>query len=195
MRIHYLQQVPFENAANIGKWAEENGHTLTKTEIFEGEPFPDTSEIDMLAIMGGLMNIYQYRDYPWLKDEKIFIEKAIAKNIKIIGVCLGAQLIADVLGAKITQNPYIEIGWHDITLKNEVKNSSLLKEFPDKFTAFHWHGDTFAIPDGAIHLASSEACNNQAFQYGENILGLQFHLEYSQNSIEKMLKYCANELQ
>ena len=194
MRVHYLQQVPFENAANIGKWAEENGHSLTKTEIFESQPFPDPDEIDMLAIMGGLMNIYQYRDYPWLKEEKIFIEKAIAKKVKVIGVCLGAQLIADVLGGKVTQNPYIEIGWHEVTLNNEGRNSYFFKDFPDKFTAFHWHGDTFTIPDGATYLASSKACTNQAFQYENHVIALQFHLEYSQESIEKMLKFCANEL-
>lgn len=194
MRVHYLQQVPFENAANIGKWAHEHGHSLTNTEIFKGEPFPDIDDIDMLAIMGGLMNIYQYRDYPWLKDEKVFIEKAIASKIKVIGVCLGAQLIADVLGAKVTQNHYIEIGWHDVTLTDAGANSKFFKEFPKKFTAFHWHGDTFRIPAGASHLAVSKACNNQAFLYEDNVIGLQFHLEYSSDSIEKMLVNCANEL-
>jgi GMP synthase (glutamine-hydrolysing) len=194
MRIHYLQHVPFEDSANIGKWAEENGHELTRTEIFEGEPFPNTEEIDMLAVMGGLMNIYQYRDYPWLKDEKVFIEKAIAKGIKVIGICLGAQLIADVLGARITQNPYVEIGWHDVTLTNAGINSGILRDVPKTFTAFHWHGDTFEIPDGASHLAFSQACSNQAFQYKDNVIGLQFHLEYSQESIEKMLENCSNEL-
>lgn len=194
MRVHYLQHVPFENAANIGKWAEENGHSLTKTEIFEGQTFPDITEIDLLAIMGGLMNIYQYRDYPWLKEEKKFIEKAISKKVKVIGICLGGQLIADVLGAKITQNPYVEIGWHEVTLNKKCAGMNFFEDFPEKFTAFHWHGDTFEIPDGAFHLASSQACENQAFKYDDNVLGLQFHLEYSQDSIEKMLKYCENEL-
>lgn len=194
MRIHYLQHVPFEDAANIGKWAEEKGHILTRTEIFEDEPFPDTDRIDMLAIMGGLMNVYQYRDYPWLKNEKVFIEKAIRQKVKVIGICLGAQLIADVLGARVSQNRYIEIGWHDITLCRTGVNSRFFRDFPEEFTAFHWHGDTFEIPDGATHLAASRACENQAFTYDDNVLCLQFHLEYSQDSIEKMLKYCANEL-
>ena len=194
LRVHYLQHVPFENAANIGRWAREHGHMLTKTEIFEGESFPDASEIDMLAIMGGLMNVYQYRDFPWLKDEKIFIEKAIAKKVKVIGVCLGAQLIADVLGARVTQNPYVEIGWHEVTLNDSGENSDFFQGFPKKFTAFHWHGDTFEIPAGASHLASSKACINQAFEYNKNVIALQFHLEYSSESIEKMLVNCSNEL-
>ena len=194
MRVHYLQHVPFEDSANIGKWAKEKSYSLTHTEIYNGQPYTDLTEIDMLAIMGGPMNIYQYRDYPWLKDEKIFIEKAIEKGIKVIGVCLGAQLLADVLGARITQNPNIEIGWHDVTLTDSGSNSSLLQDFPKSFTAFHWHGDTFEIPSGANHLFSSEACINQAFEYGNNIIGLQFHIEYSQESIEKMLVHCSNEL-
>lgn len=194
MRVHYLQHVPFENAANIGTWALEHGHTLTNTEIFEGEPFPEIADIDLLAIMGGLMNIYQYRDYPWLKDEKVFIERAIGKKVKVIGVCLGAQLIADVLGARVTQNPYVEIGWHDVTLTNAGTSSIFFRDFPKTFTAFHWHGDTFEIPADALHLASSDACINQAFQYDNNVIGLQFHLEYSTESIEKMLVNCANEL-
>ena len=194
MRIHYLQHVPFEDSANIGKWAKENGHSLTKTEIFDGEPFPDPSEIDMLAVMGGLMNIYQHRDYPWLKDEKVFIEKAIEKGIKVIGICLGGQLIADVLGGKVTQNPYVEIGWHNVTLTEAGINSNILSGFPETFRAFHWHGDTFELPHGAEYLASSKACKNQAFQYKKNVIGLQFHMEYSLESIEKMLVNCADEL-
>jgi GMP synthase (glutamine-hydrolysing) len=194
MRVHYLQHVPFENAANIGAWAQAHGHSLTNTEIFEGEPFPDIEDVDVLAIMGGLMNIYRYRDYPWLKDEKVFIERAIAKKVKVIGVCLGGQLIADVLGGKVTQNPYVEIGWHDVTLTDAGVNSNFFKDFSKKCTAFHWHGDTFQIPPGAKHLATSEVCHNQAFQYGDNVIGLQFHLEYSSESIEKMLVNCENEL-
>ena len=159
-----------------------------------GDHPADSSEIDILAIMGGLMNVYQYRDYPWLKEEKKFIEKAINRKIKVIGICLGAQLIADVLGARVTQNPYVEIGWHDVTLTDVGANSNILMGFPKTFIAFHWHGDTFEIPDGASHLAYSEACANQAFKYENNVIGLQFHLEYSQESIEKMLDNCSDEL-
>lgn len=194
MRIHYLQHVPFEDSANIGIWAKINGHSLTNTEIFQAEPFPDIEDIDVLAVMGGLMNIYQYRDYPWLKDEKVFIEKAIKKNVKIIGVCLGAQLIADVLGAKVTQNPYIEIGWHEVKLTDAASNSKFFKDYPQTFTAIHWHGDTFSIPTGATHLAASDACSNQAFQYKDNIIALQFHIEYSAHSIDKMLEHCLDDL-
>ena len=109
-------------------------------------------------------------------------------------MCLGAQLIADVLGAKVKQNSFIEIGWHDVILTDDGINSNFLRNFPKTFTTFHWHGDTFEIPAGALHLAASEACINQAFQYDDNVIGLQFHLEYSQGNIEKMFEYCFQEI-
>ena len=194
MKIHYLQHVPFEDAANIGHWAKENGYSITNTKLYENQPLPEIDDIDILAIMGGPMNIYQYRDYPWLKDEKLFIEKAINKQVKVIGVCLGAQLIADVLGAKVFQNPYVEIGWHDVVLDKSSSSSNHFRDFPKTFTAFHWHGDTFEIPMGAVNLASSEACANQVFGYDNNVIGLQFHIEYSKESIEKMLDNCSDEI-
>jgi GMP synthase-like glutamine amidotransferase len=194
MRIHCLQHVPFEDAANIGLWAREQGHTLTATCLYDDEPLPDPAEIDLLAIMGGPMNIYQHRYHPWLKREKAFLERALAASVPSIGVCLGAQLLADVLGARVTQNPWVEVGWHTVRLTPEGSKSPLFNHAPPEFTAFHWHGDTFEIPSGATRLAESEACCNQAFQYGPNVLGLQFHLEYSMDSIETMLATCGDEL-
>jgi len=194
MRVHYLQHVPFEDAANIGVWAEERGCTLTTTRLYEDEPFPDIAEIGLLAIMGGPMNVYQYRDYPWLPREKVFIRKAIASGLPMVGVCLGAQLLADVLGAKVMQNPEIEIGWHTVRLTPEACRSAVFRHMPKEFPAFHWHGDTFELPPGAEHLAESGACRNQAFEYDGHVLGLQFHLEYSASSIERMLTHCADEL-
>jgi GMP synthase-like glutamine amidotransferase len=194
MRIHCLQHVPFEDAANIGLWAREQGHTLTATRLYEDEPLPDPAEIDLLAIMGGPMNIYQYRHHPWLTREKVFLERALAASVPSIGVCLGAQLLADVLGARITQNPWVEIGWHTVRLTAKGSQSPFFSHVPPEFTAFHWHGDTFEIPSGATRLAESDACCNQAFQYGLHVLGLQFHLEYSVDSIETMLAKCGDEL-
>ncbi len=201
MRLHWLGHVPFEDAANIGIWAEQHGHTVTNTPLYTGAPLPKVEEIDALAIMGGPMNVYQYRDCPWLLAEKRFIERAIGAGIPTIGVCLGAQLVADVLGAKVVQNSHIEIGWFQVETVAESQAgvgandySPLLRDLPTHFTAFHWHGDTFEIPSGAIRIAQSRACHNQAFEYGGHVLGLQFHLEYSAQSIEKMLAHCGCEL-
>lgn len=194
MKLHWLGHVPFEDAANIAVWAEERGHTLTSTRLFADEPLPEISEIDALAVMGGPMNVYQYRQFPWLIKEKQFIDQAIHAGLPIIGVCLGAQLIADVLGAKVNKNPHVEIGWFPIQLTTAAQDSSLFRGLPTEFMVFHWHGDTFDIPPGAECLARSKACENQAFVYKKSVVGLQFHLEYSEESIHKMLIYCSHEL-
>jgi len=194
MQFHWVQNVSFEDAAHVGDWAIARGYEVTRTRLYADEPLPEIGEIDALAIMGGPMNVYQHRDFPWLVPEKRFIEQALRAQIPIIGICLGAQLIADVLGAKVVQNPQIEIGWHEVRLTDGGRAEAICAGLPERFTAFSWHGDTFAIPAGAVHLASSEACVNQAFVYNSNVLALQFHLEYSVESIEKMLAHCGSEL-
>lgn len=194
MRLHWLGHVPFENAANIGGWAEQRGYGVTSTRLYADEPLPDIEEIDVLAIMGGPMNVYQYRRYPWLVAEKHFIERALRAEVPMIGVCLGAQLIADVLGARVTEGPQIEIGWHAVRLTPQASAAVPFSHLPAEFTPFHWHGDTFEVPAGAMRLAESDACPNQAFAYGRRVLGLQFHLEYSVQSIEAMLAHCGDEL-
>jgi GMP synthase-like glutamine amidotransferase len=194
VRLHWLGHVPFEDAANIGIWAGQHGHTLTSTRLYAGESLPEVGAIDALAIMGGPMNVYQHQCHPWLRAEKRFIERAIGAGIPVLGVCLGAQLIADVLGARVTQNAQGEIGWFPVRSTPAGRESDLWAGLPSEFIAFHWHGDTFEIPAGARHLAESEACANQAFAYGRSVLGLQFHLEYSEESILKMLTHCGHEL-
>lgn len=194
MKIHCLTHVPFEDAANIQTWADSRGHTLQYTHLYKHDPLPAMKDFDFLAVMGGPMNVYEHDVYPWLIVEKQFIGQAIDAGKKVIGVCLGGQLIADVLGGKVTKNQYPEIGWHPIRFTPQARQLPLFAGFPEDPTVFHWHGDTFAIPPGAIHLASSQACTNQAFLYGSTVLGLQFHLEYSEDSIQAMLKDCQNEL-
>lgn len=194
MKIHCLAHVPFEDAANIGRWAKLRVHSLAYTHFFKDESLPPLEWLDMLAIMGGPMNVYEHDRYPWLIAEKTFIRQAIDAGKKVIGVCLGAQLIADVLGGRVAANAHKEIGWHIVTQTPQAAQSKAISALPPEMTVFQWHGDTFSLPPGAVHLASNDVCENQAFQYGDHVLGLQFHLEYSEESIEKMLKYCAHEL-
>lgn len=194
IRLHVLQHVPFEDAANIGTWAEQKGCPITRTRLYENEPFPEHDSFDMLVIMGGLMNIYEYDTYPWLLRERQFIREAIERKKAVLGVCLGAQLIADVLGGKVKRNANKEIGWHQVQMTSKGKNCEFFNSFAKTFTAFHWHGDTFSIPPKAQRLAKSAACSNQAFLYGDRVLALQFHLEYSIESIEKMIRNCSDEL-
>ncbi|KCZ73688.1 GMP synthase family protein [Candidatus Methanoperedens nitroreducens] len=194
MRLHSLEHEPFEGLANIEVWARNRGHSITRTLLYKNEGLPQMSDVDWLIIMGGSMNIYEEDRYPWLAEEKKFIAEAIASKKFVLGVCLGSQLIADVLGGKVSKNRYREIGWFPVSLTEEAGNSHVFNTLPGKFTAFHWHGDTFKIPPGAARIAESEGCANQAFEYNGRVIGLQFHLEYSVNSIDLMFENCSDEL-
>jgi len=194
MRIHYLQHVPFEDLANIEPWALSKDFTITRTQLFQNETLPDFDVFDWLIIMGGPMNIYEQDRYRWLTLERQFIQKAIKAEKIVLGICLGAQLIADVLGAKVALGENKEIGWFPIRLTDEAKSSKLFAGFPSEAMAFHWHGDTFSIPQGAVAIANSEAYPNQAFTYQNHVLGLQFHLESSLSSIQKLIENCSDEM-
>ncbi len=177
MRIHYFQHAEGEGPGEIANWAAVNGHTLTGTHWYRGDEPPDTGKIDFLVIMGGGMNIYQHRDYPWLVAEKTSIANILAQEKPVLGVCLGAQLIADVKGARVAQNPEYEIGWYPVRFPEAVRQHPFFAHFPEALTVMHWHGDTFDLPPGATLVASSDACRNQAFLCGDRTVGLQFHIE------------------
>jgi len=139
------------------------------------------------------MNIYEHDKYPWLMTEKEFIRQAIESNKVVFGICLGAQLIADVLGGKVHRNDHREIGWFPVKLTDEGEGTRIFGVLPDTFVAIHWHGDTFEIPPGAMRMAKSAGCKNQAFMKGKAI-GLQFHLESSVDSIDHLIQNCVDEL-
>lgn len=194
MKIHYLQHVPFENPANILNWGNNKQFQLSSSLLFEDHHYPSTNDFDALVVMGGPMNIYEEKDYPWLKEEKKFIEQTIKSGKKILGICLGAQLIADVLGAKVTKGKEKEIGWFPIELTEDGKNQKEWTHFSEKEIVYHWHGDTFAIPSGAKRLARSTACDNQAFVYNNQVFALQFHIESNLESVSKLIDNCRDEI-
>lgn len=194
MKIHYLQHVPFEGIAYIGEWAKLNHCQVTGTAIYKNESFPAPDNFDCLVVMGGPMGVYDESIHSWLKPEKKFIDQAIAAGKKVIGICLGAQLLAEVLGARVFKNKWKEIGWYPVAKMESARLSAIDPVLPREFYAFHWHGDTFDIPHGALHLAESKACAHQAFIYQEKVLGLQFHLESSRSSIESLIENCAAEI-
>lgn len=194
MKIHYLQHVPFEGLGSIEVWAKSNGHLLSATRFYNHEPLPNIEDIDSLIIMGGPMNVYEEDKYPWLVQEKKFIEQAIKKEKTVLGICLGSQLIADVLGAKVYRSPEQEIGWFPIELTSKAQLSPAFSVLPKQLAVFHWHGDTFELPNNAIRMAKSEGCENQAFVYGESVIGLQFHLEMTKEAVQAIIKNSASEI-
>lgn len=188
MRILVFQHVSFEGLGAIQPWAESRGHSLAYTRFFAGETPTSTENFDWLIIMGGPMGVYDDVEYPWLKSEKMAIDQAIQAGKIILGICLGAQLLAHVLGATVSRNKHKEIGWHPIqAMALEHWGAANLK-------TFHWHGDTFTLPSGALHLASSEACLNQGFIWQEKVLGLQFHPEANSETIATLIANCSADL-
>lgn len=194
MRIHYLQHVPFEGLNGMEPILKKKGHELSSTHLYNNQSLPLVQDIDWLIIMGGPMNIYEEKLYPWLNREKQFIEEAINAGKIVLGICLGAQLVADALGAKTYKNKYQEIGWFNINKSLESENTILSTAIPEQIEVFHWHGETFDIPEGAIALAKSEACENQGFIMGDRIVGLQFHLETTLISAQELIKNCRGQL-
>jgi GMP synthase-like glutamine amidotransferase len=146
------------------------------------------------VVMGGPMGVHDEAELPWLRDEKRAIEAALKRGAAVLGVCLGAQLLAHVLGAEVAPNRAKEIGWFPVDLSPEASDTWLGRVFPARFTPFHWHGDTFGIPHGAVALGRSEACANQGFLHGENALGLQFHPEVTAEGLAGLMAHCGPEL-
>lgn len=194
MRIHVFQHVPFEGPASIGEWAAANGHALSTTHLYLDETPPPLDDIDWLVIMGGPMSIHDENLHPWLVVEKAFIREAITGGKTVIGVCLGAQHIAHALGARVYRGRHKEIGWLPVKQTEPESDSDVFAHLPQEFTVYQWHGETFDLPDGAIRLASSEVCENQAFLYDNRVLGLQFHLESTEESVQLLIEKCGNEL-
>ncbi len=186
--------VPYEGLGCIETWISKNNHSVSYTKLYEGIKLPELEDFDWLIVMGGPMGVYDESNFPWLKAEKKFIRQAIDSGKTVIGICLGSQLIAEVLGAKVYPNKQKEIGWFEIQQVFENRNHPILKSFIPKFPVFHWHGDTFDLPTGSIRLFESEGCTNQAFIYHENVLGLQFHFEVTAETMKEMLENGKEEL-
>lgn len=194
-RMHYLTHVPFEGSAYVEKWARGRGYEISHTALYQDITFPGIRDIDLLVIMGGPMSVNEENKFPWLAPEKEFVYNCIKSDIPVLGICLGAQMLADVLGTPVYPNPEKEIGWFEITQRDEAVNSLLGQVLPERFTAFHWHGETFDIPEGAIPLAKSAACCNQAFSYNnDRVLALQFHCESTEESVQDLVENCRDEL-
>jgi len=174
---------------SIKNWANENGHQMTGTKTFESTDFPDLDEIDFLVIMGGPQSAIDYQDTPYLVEEITYIQKAITANKMIIGVCLGAQLLAIATGGKALKSPHKEIGLFPIKLNEDGLKDPVFSQFNQtKIDTFHWHSD-MCIPSTKYKiLASTDGCPNQVFSNGKNIYGLQCHFEFTKFGIEDLVK-------
>lgn len=194
MNIHWLQHVPFEGLGSIENWTVKRGHSLSATRMYLNEPLPSIEQFDWLVVMGGPMNIYEEDRYPWLAEEKKFLNQVIEEGKTALGICLGAQLIADAFSSRVFAGAQKEIGWMPVRKTSSAAESELFKHFPPEMDVFHWHGDTFNLPEACVHIAESDACLNQAFAFEDRVIGLQFHLEMTRQGIEKILDNCRDEL-
>ena len=190
MRIHCLQHVPFESPGYIRTWCAARGHDLAMVRLFANEPVPSPSDVEALIVMGGPMGVYDDAHYPWMKGEKHLIGAALEADKHVFGVCLGAQLVAYVSGARVYRNRFQEIGWFPV----EATPAGVAFGLPHMFSAFHWHGDTFHIPDRAVNLARTDACERQMFAVGERVLGIQFHFEVTPEDVTAMCDEAGDDL-
>lgn len=190
-----LQHIECEDLGTIGPAMNRRGLGYRYVRLFDGETVPqDIKDFSGLIILGGPMNVYEEDKYPYLKDEDIFIKKAIERGIPALGICLGSQLIAKASNGKVRKGAKKEIGWHELNLTPDGRKEGSFKDFPESLTVFQWHGDTFDIPQGATHIASSALFPNQAYRIGNNVYGLQFHLEVTEAMIRNWISEYQEEL-
>ncbi|MFA0813865.1 type 1 glutamine amidotransferase [Microbulbifer epialgicus] len=192
LRAHYIQHVIFEGLGNIEMWLHENEYEVTNTKCYEDFTLPCTEDVDFLIILGGPMSVNDENIYPWLAQEKLFVRELIERGKAVLGICLRAQIIASAMGARVYPCSSKEIGWYPIS--GTYSSSSKIYRFPYSAMAFHWHCETFDLPAGAVRLAKSRICKNQAFQLGSNVIGIQFHLETTWKCVLDMLSNCGGDI-
>jgi GMP synthase-like glutamine amidotransferase len=192
MRAHIFQHLAFEGPGNIQPWLKKAGYEISFTIFSENPQLPEINSIDFLVIMGGSMSVNDEDKHPWLIREKQFIREFIATGKPVLGICLGSQMIASALGAKVYPNKEKEIGWFPVSGVASIDPSNF--QFPVSFFSLHWHGETFDLPEGAVLLASSEAAKHQAFQVGKNVLAIQFHPEATLETVQDFVLHFRNEL-
>lgn len=179
MKTYIIQHVPFETPGIL-----ENLSNYEIIKMFEKYTFPNVEEVDLLIVLGGPMGAYD--PYNWLKEEKAFIKNVINQNKPVLGICLGAQLIAEVIGGEVMENRAgKEVGWWPI---HKTSNETPFNFLPDTLEVLHWHGDTFTLPKEAITFYSTEICKNQAFLYKNNVIGLQFHFESTVETLKALVE-------
>jgi GMP synthase (glutamine-hydrolysing) len=194
-KLWVLQHHPVENLGGIAGALEEAALAWQYVRVFERAPIPaDMKGAGGLIVMGGPEAVYQLDRYPYLRDEMRLIEGALRDNKPILGICLGAQLLAAVLGATVKRGESREIGWYPVQLAGNANDDRLMRGLPAEFMAAHWHSDVFELPDGAVALASSAKTALQAFRFGDKAYGLLFHAEITQDRLARMVSEFGEDL-
>lgn len=186
--------VPFEGPGIITHWIEQNNLHLNYTRFYEDDPLPDLGNVDMLIIMGGPMNVFDFHIHPWMQDEIDWVTRYINSGKPLLGICLGAQIIAAALGVDVYPGNEKEIGWYNLQFLPALGDFMIWKDLPATRKVFHWHGDTFPIPSGAVRIAESQVFPNQGFIYNNKVIALQFHLEVTPQSVKELVDHCKSEL-
>ena len=191
MRLHTLEHDDWDfSRTNITRWVDKKGHQMASTNVFKSAPFPKLDDFDWLMVMGGSMHAWEVDSHAWLKPEKDFIAEVVEAGKVVIGICFGAQLLAETLGGNVFTNEEPEIGWYPVSITDEGRQSFLFDGLPETFTTFHWHSDHFSLGSGCVCLATSQPTANQAFVRPDlPVVGLQFHPEYTR----RMIHYFSEE--
>jgi GMP synthase (glutamine-hydrolysing) len=177
MKFIVLQHIESEGPGSLGTYLESIGAKIDVVRLYQGDALPaDLGGFDAVVSMGGPMNVYEEDRYPFLRDETAFLNKVVDAGLPVLGICLGAQMIAKAQGALVTKSPKEEVGWGRIDLTDQGHEDTLFQGLPASLDVLQWHGDMFHIPEGGALLASSEDCPHQAFRC-KNAFGLQFHVE------------------
>lgn len=186
MRLHCFEHEEFEGMGSIRDWCKERAVSVEKTCFYRGESLPQIDSFDCLLVMGGSMGTYDEDKYSWLKAEKEFLKRIVKSGKPILGICLGSQLLAEAIGGKVFPGPKKEIGWFDV-FETPARNAhEVFSALPSRFSALHWHGDTFELPPGVTAAYSSDCYRNQAFAASSRIIGLQFHLELTKADLTSL---------
>lgn len=182
--ILFIKHVDIEGPETLGSFFEQRGFPLAVIDLHRGQKLPATLEgVDAVVSLGGPMNVYEEAKYPFLKDEDVFLKSVLKEKVPFLGICLGAQLLAKAAGGKVVRSPQEEIGWFNIALTEQGVADPVFRHMPPVMEVFQWHGDMAVIPEGGVHLASSERCPVQSFRVGCSAYGLQFHAEITDKSI------------
>ncbi len=194
MKMLIVTHASFEKPGSIQSWAERNNYQITEIRPYKGDALPNVDDFDFVVVMGGPQSPLEIDKAPYLKDEINMLSDALKLNKRIIGVCLGAQLISEALGARTERSPYREIGCYPLELLCDAKADPVFNQFQNNLDVMHWHSDMPGLPEGAVLLAKSEGCPRQIYRYGDRVYGFQCHFELTKELVLEMVKKCPNDL-